>query len=90
MWRTGVSTGKTCFFVKTGLFSALSHYANKERASRAFDAESQISSTCLGASKEMLSTEISGIYSINKGSDWQWLENRQPLNVGKMCTVSRF
>ena len=44
-----------------------------------------IPSTCLDASRKWFST---GIYSINKASEWLWLEIEGTPQMAKMCTVS--
>ena len=72
MWQIGVLTGKQCtFLVQNGSFSVFWHYKNKERLSRGLDVKWHIPSTCLDAPRKWFST---GIYSINRASEWLWLE----------------
>ena len=88
MWQIGVLTGKPCtFLVQNGSFSTLWHYKNKERFLKGSDVKCHIPSTCLDASKEGFSTVIC---SINRVSEWLWLENpTNPSKMAKMCPVSR-
>ena len=73
MWQIGVLTGKPCtFLLQNGSFSAFWHYKNKERLSRGLDVKWHIPSICLDASRKWVST---GIYSIDKASEWPWLES---------------
>ena len=72
MWQIGVLTGKPCaFLVQNGSFSVFWHYKNKERLLRGSEVKCHIPSTCFDASKTWFST---GIYSINRASEWLWLE----------------
>ena len=74
MWQIGVLTGKPCtFLVQNGSFSALWHYKNKERFSRGLDVKWHMPCTCLDAPRQWFST---GIYSINRASEWLWLETQ--------------
>ena len=50
------------------------HDKNLERTLRSVHAKSHVSSICLYAFRMWLST---GIYSINRGSDWLWLANQE-------------
>ena len=68
------------FGVPNGSFSAFWHYKNKERLSRGLDVKMARSSTCLDASKKWLFT---GIYSINRASEWLWLENQEAPQNGQ-------
>ena len=56
--------------VKSGSFSAFWHYQNKE----ALDVKRHIPSSCLDASRKCSSI---GIYSINRASEWLWLDNEE-------------
>ena len=75
MWQIGVLTEKPCtFLVQTVSFSVFWHHKNKERLSRGLDVKWHIPSTCLDAPRKWFST---GIYSINKASNWLCLETQQ-------------
>ena len=81
MWQIGVLTGKPCtFLARNGSFSAFWHYKNKERLPRGLDVEWHIPSTCLDASRKWFST---GICSINRTSEWLWLETEETLENGQ-------
>ena len=86
MWQIGVLTGKPCTFLdQNGSFSAFWHYKNKERLSRGLAIKWQVPSTCLDGSRKWFST---GIYSINRASEWLWLENTETPQNGQ--NVHRF
>ena len=87
MWRIGLLTGKTCtFLAQNGSFPAFWHYTNNERLWRCLDVKWHNLLACVDASKKCFST---GVYSINRASEWLWLETQEAPQNGQMCTVSR-
>ena len=81
MWQIGVLTGKPCtFLAQNGSYSAFWHYKNKETFSRGLNVKWHIPSTCLDASRKWFST---GICSMNRTSEWLWLESEETLENGQ-------
>ena len=71
-WRSDRET--VHFFGPKWPFSAFWRYKNKERLLKGPDVKCHVPSTCLDASKEWFSIVI---YSINRASEWLWLEIQQ-------------
>ena len=86
MWQIcALLTGKPCtFLVQNGSFSAVWHCENKDRLSRGLDVKWHIPSTRLDASRKWCPT---GIYSINRASEWLRLETLQTPQMAKMCSA---
>ena len=86
MWQTGVLIGKVCTsLVQNGSFWAFWHHKIR-RLLRGSDVKWHFPSTCLDASKKSCSF---GIYSVDRASEWLWLETRETLKMAKLLTVSR-